>query len=78
MVERLLRDDRVDPSIRNNYAIRYANANGHLSVVERLLQDERVDPSADDNYAICYASYNGHLQVVQRLLRYDSQTFSSN
>jgi len=52
VVERLLQDDRVDPSARNNLAIRWANDHGRVKVVERLLQDDRVDPSANHNEAI--------------------------
>jgi hypothetical protein len=71
IVERLLEDDRVDPSADDNYAVRLAAQNGHLAVVERLLQDERVDPSADNNDAVRMAARNGHLAVVDRLLEDD-------
>jgi hypothetical protein len=71
VVERLLQDERIDPSANDNYAVQVAAQNGHLAVVERLLQDERVDPSADDNYAIRMAAFNGHLAVVDRLLEDD-------
>jgi hypothetical protein len=68
VVERLLADPRVDPSVYNNAAIRNACLSGLLSVVERLLADPRVDPSAYDNYAMRWASENGRLSVVERLL----------
>ena len=42
VVERLLQDERVDPSAGDNHAITYAAKNGHFAVVERLVQDERV------------------------------------
>jgi hypothetical protein len=71
VVERLLQDERVDPSADNNYAVRLAARDGHIAVVERLLQDERVDPSAGDNYAVRWAAENGHLAVVERLLEDD-------
>ena len=32
----------VDPSVNNNYAIRWTSARGHLDVVNRLLMDPRV------------------------------------
>src|SRR3990167_9224825 len=69
IVERLLEDQRVDPSDQNNISIIFASENGHLDVVERLLQDERVDPSSQDNQSIILASENGHLGVVERLLQ---------
>jgi ankyrin repeat protein len=64
----LLEHPRVDPSARDNDAIRRAAINGRLQVVERLLGHPRVDPSAWDNYAIRWAARKGHLQVVERLL----------
>ena len=42
MVKLLLQDPRVDPSDRNNGAIRLAHQNGHVEVVKLLLQDPRV------------------------------------
>jgi hypothetical protein len=42
VVARLLQDPRVDPSDRDNQAIRKASNSGRLAVVERLLQDPRV------------------------------------
>jgi hypothetical protein len=44
----LLTDSRVDPSARDNYAIRSASRNGHTDVAKVLLADARVDPSAMD------------------------------
>ena len=52
VVNRLLQDERVDPSDRNNEAIQWAAHNGHLDVVKRLLQDLRVNPGARDNFAM--------------------------
>lgn len=69
VVERLLKDPRVDPTTKNNFAICTASHFGHLPVVERLLLDPRVDPSANDNYAIDIAFTNGHLPVIERLLK---------
>jgi hypothetical protein len=43
VVERLLQDERVDPSARDNQAVRWAAENGYLTVVDRLLEDDRVD-----------------------------------
>jgi ankyrin repeat protein len=69
VVELLLQDKRVDPSVRNNYAIRWASKYGHTDVVELLLQDKRVDPSDGDNEAILYASEKGHTEIVRMLLK---------
>ena len=67
MVRLLLSDKRVDPSVNNNYAIRWASRKGHPEVVRALLLDGRVDPSAYNNYAIQWASRNGHAEVVRLL-----------
>jgi ankyrin repeat protein len=68
-VRLLLQDPRVDPSARNNVAIRFAAANGHLEVMPLLLQDHRVDPSARYNEAIREAARKGHLEIVRLLLQ---------
>ena len=57
-----------DPSVNDNFAIRFASQNGHTKVVKVLLDDPRVDPSADNNWAIRFASENGHIEVVKLLL----------
>src|SRR5205809_1847553 len=59
----------LDPSINNNFSIRWASINGHANIVNRLLQDSRIDPSADNQYAIRWASRNGHVDIVDILLR---------
>ena len=63
----------VDPSARDNFAVRLASRNGHLEVVKLLLTHPKVDPSADDNYAIRWASKNGYLEVVKLLLSLPSK-----
>lgn len=63
----MLKDDRVDPSVANNYTTRFAALNGHTQIVELLLKDNRVDPSALDNSAIRLAAKNGHTQIVEFL-----------
>lgn len=68
VVEKLLLDQRVDPSDLYNDAICRASEGGRIMVVEKLLLDPRVDPSDSDNYAIRMASSNGHSDVVNRLL----------
>jgi hypothetical protein len=45
VVNRLLRDERVNPAANGNAAILSTAYCGKLSVVERLLRDERVDPT---------------------------------
>jgi ankyrin repeat protein len=69
IVKELMKDERVDPSDKNNWAIRYASEKGHLDMVKELMKDKRVDPSDRNNWAIRYASDWGHLDVVKELLK---------
>jgi hypothetical protein len=68
ILERLLQDQRADPSANYNNAVFVAAQRGHLRVLEILLQDRRVDPSVNNNCAFRFAARNGHLAVVKRLL----------
>ena len=49
IVKLLLQDTRVDPSDRDNYAIRRTSEKGHVEVVKLLLQDPRVDLLLQDH-----------------------------
>ena len=42
IVQFLLQDPRVDPSVYENIGIRSASRNGHQAVVQALLKDPRV------------------------------------
>jgi hypothetical protein len=66
-VKLLLLDARVDPSARDNQALRCAAGKGHLEIVKLLLSDARVDPSAKNNVALDLASDRGHLEIVTLL-----------
>jgi ankyrin repeat protein len=65
----LLKDPRIDPSVEDNFAIRYASQNGYKAIVEILLKDNRVKPEDQHNYAIRWASTNGHKEIVEILLK---------
>ena len=43
IIKTLLTDNRVDPSVNNNEAIRDASSNGHIEIVKLLLADSRID-----------------------------------
>ena len=76
-VKELLKLGVGDPSINDNWAIRWSSSNGHLEIVKELLKDSRVDPSAKDSWAIRWASYYGHLEVVKELLKDSRVMFTS-
>ena len=46
IVDLLLKDPRVDPSVNNNQAIRIAKSNDQIEIVDLLIKDPRVDPSS--------------------------------
>jgi hypothetical protein len=68
LVQMLLADACIDPSTKNNRAIRFASTNGHAAIVQLLLAHPKVDPSANFNYAIRSASVKGHDEVARLLL----------
>lgn len=76
LLDRILDDSRVDPSIYNNMAIIDAIKNGHANVVQRLLMDPRVDPNADGNVAFEKAIINNDIATVSVIL--NSDRFKSN
>eukprot|EP01118_Nematostelium_gracile_P018320 TRINITY_DN8108_c0_g1_i1.p1 TRINITY_DN8108_c0_g1~~TRINITY_DN8108_c0_g1_i1.p1 ORF type:complete len:248 (-),score=54.50 TRINITY_DN8108_c0_g1_i1:79-822(-) len=65
----LLKDTRVDPSKKQNHAIRWAAVKGYFQLVKILQQDPRVDPSAVNNQALQQACSKGHLKIVDQLLQ---------
>lgn len=69
VVVRLLADPMVDPSTREDRALRHAAENGHLATVQALLADPRVDPGSGD--ALWAACAYEHIEVVRVLLADD-------
>ena len=67
-VTSLIRRSLVDPTVRDNFAIRHAALHGHTDIVSYLLTDPRVDPAATTNFAINNACRNGHFSVAKLLL----------
>lgn len=63
-----LADPSNDPSVDENFAIRYACTLGHTAVVQMLLEDPRVDPSVHDGLCLYNASGYNYWDVVKILL----------
>src|SRR5690606_17063037 len=64
----LLEDERFEPAIFSNRAIRMASLKGRTECVKLLVRDRRVNPS-DRNYeALQNAACLGHKKVVEVLL----------
>lgn len=76
-VKKLLQDERIDPSAKNNYALKKACRKGFTRIVTLLLAHPKVDPGAEDNYAIKFASERGHAKVVRLLLAHEKVDPSS-
>ena len=68
IINRLLEDPRVDPSVKRNHAVYLAAKTRNLDLLERLLEDHRVDPSDFNNIALFKASNQGFSEIVQKLL----------
>ena len=65
----MMLDIDLDPSVRNNIAIRTAVKCGYIETVRLLLRDSRVDPTEKDNYALRRASEAGDVDMVRLLLQ---------
>ena len=58
----------IDPSLDDNYPIRYAAHNNHLDIVKLLLKDKRVDPSANCNSPLTSALQHYNIEMLIVLL----------
>lgn len=70
VVEILLRQPWVNPSVNDNEPIRTAAKYGIFETVRLLLQHPAVDPSVNDNEPIRIAAKYGHTKVVDCLLKH--------
>ena len=78
VVRVLLQNHRVDPSAKNNDALRLASKNGHVDVVELLRQNDRVtvgDPTVNDNRAIPRNVHPDHCLACQMKLDNENGKF---
>ena len=57
----------ADIHARNESAIKYAAANGHLEIVKYLIE-QGADIHAENDWAIRYAAEYGHFEVVKFLV----------
>ena len=73
VIKVLLEDDRVDPSVEDDLAIRTAAEEGAAHIVELLLKNERVNPAAKNNEAFRQAVRYGHEDTVKILLEHSKK-----
>ncbi|MBS0286996.1 MAG: ankyrin repeat domain-containing protein [Proteobacteria bacterium] len=64
----MIKDERIDPTTQNSFALRSAARNGSTGVVKLLLEDKRADPTANNNEAFFLALQNDHYGVVKLFL----------
>ena len=67
-VKQMLARKLVDPSARNNAAIRCANMNGHIEIIKLLLKYDSVDPKAGYADAIMWAWEGGGPKLMKLLM----------
>ncbi len=68
VVERLLLDERVDPSQRHSRALRRAVFSNYTTIVKALLEHGKADPAAHGNEALRIACNNSNATMVLLLL----------
>jgi ankyrin repeat protein len=59
---------RVDPTIDDNWPIRYASIIGRAGIVRVLLEDDRIDPTSNNHETIRRTLKKGHKDVMRLLL----------
>lgn len=67
----IIKDPRVDVTIDDNAAFRYAAKNGHTEIIKQLWKNEAVDPFANNNQAMSWAMENNKTLIVQILKTFD-------
>lgn len=72
LVNLLLSDPRVDPSVDSNLPLKLAVDYGNLDVVKRLLQDPRVDPTTNNSEVIDIALLHNRTNIVDFLMQNES------
>ena len=58
-----------DPTVNNNFALKWAIQTGCTKVVEDLLKNKRINPGMENNCSIRKACELGHLEIVKMLLK---------
>jgi len=68
IIQALLQDPQIDPSINNNYVLQWACQEGHVDIVKTLLQDTRVFSIIGEE-VLEWACQEGHVDIVKDLLK---------
>ena len=70
IVNFLINDPDVDPSVGRSKLLRYASQKGYNDIVNVLLKDSRVNPSLYRNYALRESLKNDNLCAVKTMLQH--------
>jgi len=67
IVKLLLEDERVDPSVANNYSFQISSEYEDLDTLKLLLTDNRVNPACSSNFALKTAYRRKNTEMIQVL-----------
>jgi hypothetical protein len=68
-VRTFLAENKMDPSVLDNWAIRRVCDSGEVGLAALLLTHPRVDPAALNSCALTHAAHKGQADIVNLLLR---------
>ncbi|KAJ1554480.1 hypothetical protein HK096_003354, partial [Nowakowskiella sp. JEL0078] len=69
IVELLLKDKRVNPTVLYNYSEVWGNSEEHCKIMDVLLKDGRFDPAVNDNELFTIVADEGYFNLVANLLK---------
>ena len=72
IVDMLLADERVDPSVTNQIPVRIACGQNNPRALQALLSDHRVDPTVVENYCVRYAVSSEFADNLRILVQHPS------
>jgi len=70
----IINDPRVDVTIGDNAAFRFAAKNGHTAFITGLLENKAVDPFTNNDQAMVWAIENNQKEVVNQLLCFNQNS----
>jgi hypothetical protein len=77
VVEMILTYTLIDPSERDDEAMRKAIQNGHVDIALMLSKDHRTNPSSMDNWTLNTSVERGYVRVVEMILNHPNTILTS-
>lgn len=78
LVEYLLKEEKLDPSLEENIGFILACQNGHINIVKILIEDNRVKCNTNNDLAFRLSCKLGHKDIVELLLKNPTINPSAN